>query len=424
VKRATRKLDDAPLLQALTSGFRNSSTKDLSNMFAKLKCTIKTHKDPGAVVPRPIHSCVATPLAPAMRWISWALRPYLQSRRHLLRDSFEAVRRIGATKRPPNVRFYRFDLKDFFLSGEHKEIVRLCTQVVADEYKDTFAKLCSFILSSQYVRMSGVTDVIWRVKVGAGMGLSCAGDLANVTFDRAVEVPTLNETNFARYQVLAYWRYMDDGLILGHGARGTQVAFIHGIRDKAQATGFIFKIESASATSCVFLDLDISKTGNFEKTGILDVCVHRKPTSLAQPSRPTSFHPPGVHGSWPLSMVNRSMRLCTRELAAEEDISMMRRLWQQYGIYVVDNNLADTAAGSIPIKASSCRLIVPYHWCWAKAKLKRVLDEHTERVKRTLRLNKTLDISWKLGYQHLASRVASGSGFYDEAVKYKMFLEE
>ncbi len=66
---------------------------------------------------------------------------------------------IRSVKCPLDVRFYRFDLKDFFLSGSHPLLTKLCTEAVVDKYKDTFAKLCAFVLQSQYVRMHDETQL-------------------------------------------------------------------------------------------------------------------------------------------------------------------------------------------------------------------------------------------------------------------------
>ncbi len=67
-------------------------------------------------------------------------------------------------------------------------------------------------------------------------------------------------------------------MVLGRGMRGFQVEFFHKMRDAASEV--TFKIEAVSAESRVFLDLAISKSGDFCTAGRLDVGIYCKPTSL------------------------------------------------------------------------------------------------------------------------------------------------
>lgn len=94
-----------------------------------------------------------------------------------------------------------------------------------------------------------------------------------------------------RSRILAYWRCMDDGLVLGEGPRLPQYQFFSSVADKAEASCFSFKVDSVSADACVFLDPRLSKEVRFRTTGRVDIQIHRKPTSLAQPLNPTSFQP-------------------------------------------------------------------------------------------------------------------------------------
>ncbi len=43
---------------------------------------------------------------------------------------------------------------------------------------------------------------------------------------------------------------------------------------------------------------------------------------------------------------------------------------------------------------------------------RRVLQSHQKLVQRTVELDMSLSVSWSLGYQHLSSRIARGSGAY------------
>jgi hypothetical protein len=255
------------------------------------------------------------------------------------------------------------------------------------------------------------------------MGLLCAPDIANTAFDRAVESVILEVDVLRRYRVLAYFRFMDDGLILGDGERGSQLELFHQARALASAAGFHLIVESVSATECVYLDLRLKKDEEFFRTGFLNISVHRKPTSLSQPLRPSSFHPRFVHESWPQSMVVRSRRLCTNNSDFIRDSQNLRKAWEQFGIQWCEQR-ADPTKGPRTTLTPTCRLIVPYHKSWIKARLNRVLRTHQHRVESTLQMNVSLSVAWSLGYRHLLSCVRRGAGEYHETDNLGVFMEE
>lgn len=50
-----------------------------SKLLCKLEVTVKTHKDPGKVSMRAIHSCSTSPIALAYKWLSHMLKPTLKA---------------------------------------------------------------------------------------------------------------------------------------------------------------------------------------------------------------------------------------------------------------------------------------------------------------------------------------------------------
>ncbi len=112
--------------------------------------------------------------------------------------------------------------------------------------------------------------------------------------------------------------------------------------------------------------------------------------------------------------------MCTRKEAAEADIITMQNGWRLFGIQFFSGSFSDSFAISRPIRASLCRLVIPYHWCWARARFRKVLAEYQLEAERVLQLDATLSVSWSLGYQHLSSRIARGSGVYHS---YSVFTE-
>ena len=67
--------NDSKLSSAILSSVRTGS----SRLHSRVLCTVKTHKPPGDVGLRIIHSSVRNMFIPAMRYISSLLRPYLES---------------------------------------------------------------------------------------------------------------------------------------------------------------------------------------------------------------------------------------------------------------------------------------------------------------------------------------------------------
>lgn len=217
VRKISLKLGDQDLCRALVSGFRACKDEtEWKRMFSRLQITIKSHKPPGKVTCRPIHSSVSSPLLPAYRWVALMLRPYLSSLQHLFKDSFEAFQKIRSVRLPKNVRFFRYDLVDFFLSGNHGLLTRLCTEAVEEKYRDAFAKVCRYVLENQIVAVENHETGIWKVVEGSGIGLTWSPEIANTAFDRLVECQ-ITRSMRAKASVLLYGRYMDDGLVLGSG---------------------------------------------------------------------------------------------------------------------------------------------------------------------------------------------------------------
>ena len=100
-------LEDPTLSQALVHDLRVHGWR---GFFAKVQCTIKTHKPQGKVVARPIHASVNHPFAPAMRWIASLITTKLRSYSHLVLDSSDLVHKLKYLKLPPDTRALKIDV--------------------------------------------------------------------------------------------------------------------------------------------------------------------------------------------------------------------------------------------------------------------------------------------------------------------------
>ena len=97
--------------------------------------TVKSHKPPGEVEWRPLHSRMRTPLAGGMRFITFLLRPILLTLPHLLFNSFQVVQRLRTRSISSSARLIKIDIRDFFMEGEHAQFLEACSSAVPMEWK-------------------------------------------------------------------------------------------------------------------------------------------------------------------------------------------------------------------------------------------------------------------------------------------------
>jgi len=327
------------------------------------------------------------------------LRPFLDTLPHVLKDSYEASTKLRSLKLPRNIRFYKADVDEFSLSGEHPLLVSLCAEVVEEAYRDMFAKVCAYVLHNQFVTVQNHDGEFWQVTRGSGMGLTCSPEVANTSFARLVE-KHISRPLRARSSVVWYGRFMDDIRVLGAGPRGSQAVFLAELRARAGQT-FKIVVESVSEERMALLDLMLIKGREFQRSGRLDIEVYRKATSLARPLGYTSFHPQGVHKSWPLSLLKRSRKLFTCKSTAKVDVDLLLKGWASYGTHCYDAPPVPR-----PLTPVVGRLVVPFHSSLANARFSRILKRHERLIAMKLGLGDgRLQVSWRLGYPRLSTRL-------------------
>ena len=96
-------------------------------------------------------------------------------------------------------------------------------------------------------------------------------------------------------QILTWWRYRDDILVIYHG---TTEDFQHLIEQLNRMHPTLKFTYEASNISINYLDLTIFKSKSFQTTGILDTKVYRKPTETYQYLHRKSSHPPHVFNAF------------------------------------------------------------------------------------------------------------------------------
>jgi len=98
------------------------STADRSScFFAKLISTVKTHKTPGEVSLRAIHSAPRYSFRGISTWVCWWLDKVLRRQSHLCFSTEDVLDRLvhiqPLIRDFPNFEFVRFDLNDFYMTG-------------------------------------------------------------------------------------------------------------------------------------------------------------------------------------------------------------------------------------------------------------------------------------------------------------------
>ena len=376
--------------------------------FSKLRYTVKTHKADGAVEWRAIHSSVDSPFSSAMSLVANLLKPALARLPHLLHNSHQVVQRLSEARIPEDAFFLRIDIREFFMSGLHTQFLEFCTPLVDKKWQNHFRALLTFILGSQYVTMEGCTDSVWQVKRGAGMGLSCSGEVCDATFYASVElalIPALPE-----FSVFHYFRFKDDLMLIVGGNAISRFQLLSKMKGLSKV--WALKVESIESDSCSFLDLQISKGPRWKRTKCLDICVFRKPSSQSQVLGSNSLHPAHVHRSWPAAMVKRAKRLCNTHKAVEQEILHLKQLvgarnGTAYAQMMVRDVPQLPSHPKQTFEGYMSRIIFPFHRDWwfgsLHSTVKRVLLDHSRSLVNATGKAIHVQIAYKLAHPPLSS---------------------
>ena len=111
------------------------SRSGMDGVIAQLQTNLKTHKTPGQVKPRAIHSAIKNPLVPLGKYVAWKLRKVLSRERHILNSVEEFHSRIEGLELDQEDRLITADVKDCFLVGDHWYLARMAASIL--ELKDS-----------------------------------------------------------------------------------------------------------------------------------------------------------------------------------------------------------------------------------------------------------------------------------------------
>lgn len=262
--------------------------------------TIKTHKPPGKLEVRVLHSSKNNVLTPLSLVLDLLLRPVVAGVSLLCHNTDGVQQRIRRCCIGEHACLVKLDIKDFYMSGDQETMIRECSRQFQDRELSKFVgDALAELLASQFVAGRGS---IYRASKGSGMGMPHSPNVCNLTFWAAVEAPVL-DGNWDELGLLLYVRYHDDILAIFKSPWVAR-AFIEKLRRKA-SPAYVIEVDCASLTRVEMLDIEVYKT--CDKSGIwrLEYRPYVKPTACHIPLHASSVHACSIHRAWPLAEIKR-----------------------------------------------------------------------------------------------------------------------
>jgi len=290
---------------------------DWRQAYAKIICTVKTHKSVGEVGVRLIHSCPKSPFSPIGQFVNKVLRQTLDAVPFIYSSSDVVRHDVMIAKLPANVKLYKLDVEDFFMNGSHEELSFFAACGIADRLqRKAFQELVLFLLTHQYVRFytskydTEAEFALFQVEQGSGMGSNISGDISDMCLYNVAEKDLVVDVLLNRYGIAKYMRYRDDVFIIAINrpifSKFSSHAFIAKLV-KAAARVYKILLEAVSTKSADFLDMTLSVPKNFNKHRKLTVAPYFKVTNQRVMLSSDSYHNPQVF-SWPIADLQRLMR--------------------------------------------------------------------------------------------------------------------
>ncbi len=303
----------APWARELRS-FASACTEQ--NLRCPLLCTVKTHKTPLAA--RLIHSSTHSIFNAVGGVINHVLEPNLRRKMHVCSSSEEVAARIVGTPVGPRSILLKYDVKDFYLAGEHGFIAEEVSRTVEERSMRRFVREALYLtLTNQFVDQSFSPEfqkhTLFKVETGSGIGMRHAGSTADTLFDRIVEGPLLAEKEALGIQ--CYLRFRDDVFVVLTDLSTTPT--FRSRFEQLASKYCVVSLETFSLVGVSFLDFSIFKS-NPNGLGVL---MHRpfiKKTARHIALGSDSYHPRSVHESWPVAeMLRMTRRSSSNELAEQ-----------------------------------------------------------------------------------------------------------
>ena len=290
--------DDPSLYSALTRSLR---TKGISGIVCRIDFTAKTHKPQGDAKLRLLHGAASHPWAPAMRFISKKLDEILRnSYSFLLRNSGHLCRKLRSLKLDRGDSFMLVDVKDYFMTGDHDLLVKNACDFFPSTESETVKPMLKLILDNQFLSNKFGDSATYKVVMGSGMGMPCAGEVSDASLCTLLEKRLLSHENPMHDCIKFYARFKDDILMVVRGDEAVRTRLLAVMQSYSHP--FELVLAQVGRQEINYLDITI---GVDESTGCAVFKPYVKPSSLARPLPWSSGHPDHVHLSWPRAQLIR-----------------------------------------------------------------------------------------------------------------------
>ena len=301
------------IIMKVSAAFRDDELKaflfkamgkcDPNRIVSRLLFTLKTHKAPGYVSTRLIHSGTLHPftgVASILRTL-WARE--MQSWTHVVKNTTELIQRITSRSYGQRFFFVKLYLKDFYMMGDHQEMAEKTCAIL--EHGNVLENALGYILHCQYVGSDLFPGKVWRVTGGTGIGQTHSGELADMYFYLKVERPfSANPEVMRQHCILEYIRFRDDIFLIATDVM-KWCDYHNGLKEQMGVT-YKVEVDSVSWHHVNMLDVTVHKGDAYKQRGVLDVKPYSKPSEQKIPLGSNSNHPDSVHRSWPVAEIHRN----------------------------------------------------------------------------------------------------------------------
>ena len=123
----------------------------MDGVIAQLQTNLKTHKPPGQVKPRAIHSAAKNSLVLLGQYVAWKLRKVLSRERHILNSVEKFHSRIEELELDQEDRLITADVKDFFVVGDTWYLARRAASILEPKDRNLMKRVILFLLRNQLV---------------------------------------------------------------------------------------------------------------------------------------------------------------------------------------------------------------------------------------------------------------------------------
>jgi hypothetical protein len=202
-KQLSTFLDDKSLISYVGRWWGSCPEQLLIN---PLHFNIKTHKPPGKINCRLLHDAGRSPLGGLMHIVRLQLAAINSQLQHLCFSTQDVTSQIRNLQISEHDRLVTADIKDFFMEASHETLV---TQACSHPGASHLRNAIQFLLSEQYVHV-GMTNRLYKVIKGSGMGTQISSDLCDLAFFQLVESETCSKENLRKYGIKTWLRYRDD----------------------------------------------------------------------------------------------------------------------------------------------------------------------------------------------------------------------